>query len=88
MTVNVDFVPEAEGCSDVNASETSCTAIITKDDMYTVTLTLSNDAGQSEPAMMEFDCEHIHAQCHDYLWHDKPCSYPARLCKSIKGHVV
>ena len=56
MQVNIALDPEATGCSDVTADEMSCTATITSNDMYTVSLTVTNDL-DSVMTMMAFDCE-------------------------------
>ena len=36
---------------------TSCTAVITRDDVYTVSLTVSNDVGSAPPVTKMFDCK-------------------------------
>ena len=59
VRVRVDLDPEAMGCSDVTADNTSCTATITSDEIYTVSLTVTNDL-DSTMTMRDFDCEFIH----------------------------
>ena len=58
VKVRVDLDPEAMGCSDVTADDTSCTATITSDEIYTVSLNVSNDLN-SEMTMRTIDCEFI-----------------------------
>jgi hypothetical protein len=53
--VNVKLIPGGAMCSGVAATATNCTASITKDDNYTVTLAISNDVGESESAKDSFD---------------------------------
>ena len=57
VEVRVDLDPEAMGCSDVTADDTSCTATITRDEDYTASLTLSNDVGPTPPVEDMFNCE-------------------------------
>ena len=58
MDISVNIVPKAEGfCSTVTETATDCTMLITKDDIYTVHLTLSNDVGSTRPVMQIFDCK-------------------------------
>ena len=58
VEVRVDLDPEAMGCSDVTADDTSCTVNITSDEIYTVSLTVTNDLN-SAMTMEAFDCEFI-----------------------------
>ena len=55
--VSVDLDPGDITCSGVTADDISCTVNITRDDDYTVSLTLSNDVGSTQPVMAMFDCE-------------------------------
>ena len=57
VMVAVELDPGGIGCSGVTASDTSCTTTITRDDSYTVSLTLSNDVGSTEPEITTFDCK-------------------------------
>ena len=57
VMVAVELEPGGIGCSGVTAPDTSCTTIITRDDSYTVNLTLSNDIGSTEPVIITFACE-------------------------------
>jgi hypothetical protein len=54
VKVRVDLDPEAMGCSDVTADDTSCTATITSDEMYSVSLNVSNNL-DSTMTMRDFD---------------------------------
>ena len=56
--VRVDLDPEAMGCSDVTAGDTSCTATITSNEIYIVILNVFNDLG-STITTRAFDCEFI-----------------------------
>ena len=58
VRVRVDLDPEAMGCSDVTADDTSCTAMITSNEIYSVSLNVSNDLN-STMTMRDFDCEFI-----------------------------
>ena len=51
----VSLTPGGTVCSDMTV--TSCTAVIMKDDIYTASLTISNDVGSSAPVTQTFDCE-------------------------------
>ena len=57
VMVAVELDPGGIGCSGVTASDTSCTTTITRDDSYTVNLTLSNDVSSAEPVITTFDCK-------------------------------
>ena len=57
VMVTVDLEPGGIGCSGETASDTSCSTTITRDDSYTVNLTLSNDIGSTEPVVTTFACE-------------------------------
>ena len=54
--VSVELDPGNIPCSDVTTEDTSCIASITRDDDYTVSLTLRNDVG-STPLIDLLDCE-------------------------------
>ena len=56
VNISVEVNPNAAGCSNVTADSTSCTATITSDGNYTVTLTVTNKQG-SASAQSTFDCE-------------------------------
>ena len=56
MEVSVDLHPDAMGCSNLTVENTECTATITSNDNYTVSLTVTNDL-DSAMTMMAFDCE-------------------------------
>ena len=58
MEVSVDLHPDAMGCSNLTVENTDCTATITSNDNYTVSLTVTNDL-DSVMTMMAFDCEFI-----------------------------
>ena len=66
MEVSVDLDPEAMGCSDVTADDTSCTAMITSNDNYTVSLNVTNDLS-SVVTVMTFDCEFIPMYTHSLV---------------------
>ena len=55
--VSVELDPGNIVCSDVTTEDTSCTAIITRDDVYTVSLTLRNDVDSTQAVVDMFDCE-------------------------------
>ena len=57
--VDSSVVLDPGACCTVTAGGTSCTAIITEDGVYTVSLTLTNDVGSTEPVVHMFDCKHI-----------------------------
>ena len=57
VEVIVELNPGNIVCSDVTTEDTSCTVSITRDDVYTVSLTLSNDVGSTQAALNTFDCE-------------------------------
>ena len=57
VEVRVDLDPGDMVCSGVTADDISCTVNITRDDNYTVSLTLSNDVGSTQPVESMFDCE-------------------------------
>ena len=46
-------------CCTVTAYGTSCTATITRDGVYTVSLTVTNDVGSTQSAVHMFDCKYI-----------------------------
>ena len=56
IMVSVELDPEAVGCSDVTADDTSCIATITSNDDYTVILTVTNSLNSSL-IQSTFDCE-------------------------------
>ena len=55
VVVSVELDPGDIACS--ITEDTSCTALITRDDVYTVSLTLRNDVGSTQAAMNSFNCE-------------------------------
>ena len=55
--VSVELDPGNIACSDVATDNTSYTAIITRDDVYTVSLTLRNDVGSTQAVVDMFVCE-------------------------------
>ena len=55
------LTPGGTICSDVKA--TSCIATISRDDNYTVSLTIRNDVGSSVPVINSFDCKYCHCLC-------------------------
>ena len=57
VVVSVDLDPGDITCSGVTADDTSCTVNITRDDNYTVSLTLRNDVGSTQPVESMFDCK-------------------------------
>ena len=57
VEVRVDLDPGNMTCSGVTADDISCTVNITRDDNYTVSLTLSNDVGSTQPVESMFNCE-------------------------------
>ena len=57
VEVIVELDPGNIVCSDVTTEDTSCTVSITDDDVYTVSLTLSNEVGSTQAALNTFDCE-------------------------------
>ena len=57
VEVRVDLDPGDMACSGVTADDISCTVNITRDDNYTVSLTLSNDVGSTQPVESMFNCE-------------------------------
>ena len=72
VEVRVDLDPGDMACSGVTADDTSCTVNITRDEDYTVSLTLSNDVGSTQPVETTFNCEfstssythvYIHVRC-------------------------
>ena len=76
VKVRVDLDPEAMGCSDVTADDTSCTATITSNEMYSVSLTVTNDL-DSKMTMRDFDCEFIlviHVHVHMYTLKQHICA--------------
>ena len=56
MTAIVDLEPGNISC--FATEETFCVATIPNYDVYSITLTLSNVLGQSEPAVAPFKCEY------------------------------
>ena len=67
LGVSVDLEPGDITCSDVTADDTSCTVTITRDDDYTVSLTLSNDVGSTTPVQSMFDCEFSNCRYHVHV---------------------
>ena len=57
VEVRVDLNPGDMACSGVTADDISCTVNITRDDNYTVSLTLSNDVGSTQHVERKFNCE-------------------------------
>ena len=58
VNVSVTLGLKNSTCSELlTSANTSCTAVITTDDKYTITLTLSNNVGLAEPVTSMFDCE-------------------------------
>ena len=57
--VSVDLDPGDIACSGVTAEDTSCTVKITRDDNYTISLTLRNDVGSTTPQENTFDCKFL-----------------------------
>ena len=57
VVVSVELDPGNIACSDVTTEDTSCIASITRDDVYTVSLTLRNDVGSTQAVVDMFDCE-------------------------------
>ena len=57
VEVRVDLDLGDMACSGVTADDISCTVNITRDDNYTVSLTLSNDVGSTQPVESMFNCE-------------------------------
>ena len=57
VVVSVELDPGNIACSDVATEGTSCTAIINRDDVYTVSLTLRNDVGSTQAVVDMFVCE-------------------------------
>lgn len=57
-TVDVSVVlnPGDIACSGVTAEDTSCVVNIVEDDMYSFTVTLTNDVGSTQD-MIVFNCE-------------------------------
>ena len=55
--VSVELDPGNIACSDVATEDTSCTAIITSDGVYSVSLTLRNDVGSTQAVVDMFVCE-------------------------------
>ena len=50
--------PGGTYCPDLTVTDTSCTTVITSDcNNYSISLTLSNDVGTSQPATADFDRE-------------------------------
>ena len=58
VNVSVVLNPGDIACSGVTAEDTSCVINITEDDVYSVTVTLTNDVGSTQ-AMVVFNCELI-----------------------------
>ena len=56
VDVSVVLNPGSIACSGVTAEDTSCVINITKDGVYNVTVTLTNDIGSTQD-MMVFNCE-------------------------------
>ena len=72
VEVSVELDPRDMACSDVTADDISCSVSITRDEDYTVSLTLSNDVGSTPPVESMFNCEfstssythvYIHVRC-------------------------
>ena len=60
-SVSVELDPEVTGCSDVSTDDTSCTATVTSNANYSVSLTVTNDL-DSTMAQRTFDCEfHVYS---------------------------
>ena len=57
--VTIELDPGDILCSDVTVTDTNCTTTITRDDTYTISVTISNDLGSSQPAINTFDCEPV-----------------------------
>ena len=72
VEVTVDLDPEAVGCSDVTADDTSCIATITNNANYTVSLTVTNDLNAAT-VQKTFDCE-LHAR--SFIDVQYTCSFP------------
>lgn len=66
VDVIVHLDPGAEGCSDLTVDRTNCTAIITRDDIYTFTLTISNDVGSTTPIMKIFNRKSLSAMIYTH----------------------
>ena len=56
VNVSVVLNPGNIACSGVTAEDASCDVNITRDDVYSVTVTLTNDIGSTQ-AMRIFNCE-------------------------------
>ena len=56
VDVSVVLTPGDIACSGLTAEDTSCDVNITKDDVYSVTVNLTNDVGSAQD-IMEFNCE-------------------------------
>lgn len=48
---------ENNTCSNLTSDNTSCTAFITEEGQYNITLSLSNNVGQAKPVTSSFNCE-------------------------------
>ena len=57
VIASVHLDPRDGTCT--SAGGTSCTATITSEGVYNVSLTLTNDVGPSQPVLDVFDCEWI-----------------------------
>ena len=56
---SVHLDPGDGTCSGMSVGGTSCSATITSEGVYTVSLSLTNDVGPSQPVLDMFDCEWI-----------------------------
>ena len=57
--VEASVVLDPGACCTVTADGTSCSATIARDDVYTVSLTVTNDVGSTQSAVRMFDCKYI-----------------------------
>ena len=63
VEIALQFDPESEGCSNLTENQSNCTAMIREDDMFTITLTLSNDVGSSTPVVVNCKLISVFIKC-------------------------
>ena len=57
VEARVNLNPGDVTCSGVTAHDTNCTASITSEGVYDITLTLTNDVGSNQPVVNTLDCK-------------------------------